>query len=113
MRNRSWFLHLGEHLHPGAYGRRYPRTAAAFGILRNAAQTVEKPGAPLERAMRAARKAPDGALALASELRTPGRGPGEFARRLDFMLRYAGDNAQAILDAFKEVVDADSKRPCC
>ena len=55
--------------------------------------------------MRAARKAPGGAVALASELRAPGRGPGEFARRLDFMLRYAGDNAQAILDAFKEVVD--------
>ena len=105
MRHRSWFLHLGKHLHAGAYGRRYPRTAAAFGILRNAARTVEKPGAPIERAMRAARKAPDGALALASELRAPGRGPGEFARRLDFMLRYAGDNAQAILDAFKEVVD--------
>ena len=87
MRRRSWFLHLGKRLHVGANARRFPSTGRAFDRLRNAPETIEKRGARIERAMHAARRAPEGAAGLAELLASGRYGPGEFARRIDFMLR--------------------------
>lgn len=87
MRRRSWFLHLGKRLHVGALARRFPSTGRAFDRLRNAPETIERPGAAIERAMHAARRTRGGAAWLAGLLANGDYGPGEFARRLDFMLR--------------------------
>lgn len=69
---------LGERLHPGEFLSRYPRAAAAFQHLRNG-QAPSSFNAAIERAL-AASDVPGAALFLESR-------PGEFARRLDVMLR--------------------------
>ena len=100
MRRRPWFLHLARHLHVGAHAKRYPRTAALVDRLRNTPATLEKPGTALERAMDAARDAPQGALALGALLANGHYGPGEYARRLDFMLRNAHGEGAPIVERF-------------
>ncbi len=87
LRHRSYWVWVGEFLHPHEYVRRYPKTARAFQLVR--------------------RKAPDGTSApkfrtfhsrveAAADARDPeamatvlSERPGEFARRLDHVLRLA------------------------
>ena len=73
---------LGERLHPGEYQDRFPRTYAAFDVLRN-----DRPfptfRSRVEQALRT--DALPEALALLSSR------PGELARRLDHLLRRAPD----------------------
>ncbi|RZI85323.1 MAG: hypothetical protein EOP38_05330 [Rubrivivax sp.] len=69
---------LGESLHPGEMADRFPRTHAAFQILRNNAPFLTF-NAKVEQALA------HGNAALAADL-LEGR-PGEYARRLDVLLR--------------------------
>jgi Prokaryotic RING finger family 4 len=105
LRHRSYWVWVGEFLHPHEYEDRYPKVARAFRIVRKKSDDgIPAPEfrgwySRLERAFRE-RDLPR-ILAILSER------PGEFARRLDFALRIAGDDAQAsdaVVAAFTEIV---------
>lgn len=86
---------LGEFLHPGEFAGRYPRTAAAFALLRSG-----KPAPTFNSAIEAlleSGQAAEAACRLESR-------PGEFARRLDHLLRRAADPAP-VLTGFAGVAD--------
>jgi hypothetical protein len=86
---------LGEYLHPGEFASRYPRTAAAFALLRSG-----KPASTFNSAIEAMLESGQSAGA-AHRLESR---PGEFARRLDHLLRSAADPA-TVLAGFARVVD--------
>lgn len=93
-RHLGRWLRLGEVLHVGEHAARYPRAAEAFGILRNQrkGKKVRTYAARVD-------------LAFAADWRTGvdllATRPGEFARRLDWMLR-SFDPAH-VLAAFERV----------
>jgi hypothetical protein len=97
LRHRERWLRLGEKLNPGAAEnrRRFPNAAAAFDTLRNAPKSVDTFARRAERGIRS-RTIDSGFLRLMASR------PGEFARKLDFMLREAND-AASVADAFGEV----------
>lgn len=78
LRYRDRWVRLGEILHPSEYRSRFPKSADAFDILRSG-QTVDTFGGRVEQALRWHNPA------LAAELLA--ERPGEFARRLDHLLR--------------------------
>lgn len=94
LRWKKRWIRLGERLHPGEYHKPYPRAAAAFDVLRNDLPFNTFNGA-LERAL--AQNDANGALARLSTR------PGDFARRLDHLLRLQTGQAEAILAAFANV----------
>jgi stress response protein SCP2 len=75
------WVRLGERLHPGDYAKRFPTTLKAFTVVRNN-EHVETFRTHVEVAVRA------GNAIQATTLLT--QRPGEFARRLDHVLRGAG-----------------------
>lgn len=93
LRYKECWIRLGEILHPSEYKLRYPRTQAAFDILRN-----NKPFTTF-----------NGSVELAFQYRNIwslidllSQRPGEFARKLDHMLRITEDEEYVLL-AFGEV----------
>lgn len=93
LRYKERWIRLGEILHPSEYKLRYPRTQAAFDILRN-----NKPFTTF-----------NGSVELAFQYRNIwilidllSQRPGEFARKLDHMLRITEDEEYVLL-AFGEV----------
>lgn len=97
LRRRERWLRLGEVLSPGSSEntRKFPAVAAAFDAIRNAPKAVPTFQRRLERAIRA--RAVGGKL-----LGLLGARPGEFARRLDFLLREACRPAE-VVDAFASI----------
>lgn len=91
LRHRSYWVWVGEFLHPHEYATRFPNVARAFRIVRK----KDDDGTPapkfqtwysgLERSI--AERDVARILSILSER------PGEFARRLDVALRIAGENA--------------------
>ena len=93
-RHRSYWVWIGEFLHPAEHSAKFPKVASAFEMLR--------------------KKSPDGAVAprfqgwysrlqktvndgdVNALLKLLNERPGEFARRLDFAVRLAGDDDRAI-----------------
>ncbi|MDT9722158.1 TerD family protein [Paenibacillus sp. ClWae2A] len=93
LRYKDRWIRLGEILHPSEYKLRYPRCEEAFNILRN-----NKPYSTF-----------NGSVELAFQYRNVwslidllSQRPGEFARKLDHMLRMTEDEAYVLL-AFGEV----------
>lgn len=84
MRRRERWLRLGEVLHPSSrrHLMRYPFTYAAFHSLRNAPKKIVTLNRLIEKKVRA--RLVDGDLLQALAPR-----PGEFMRRLDFLMREA------------------------
>jgi hypothetical protein len=87
---RRWaepWKRLGERLHPGEYAKAFPQVAAAFAVIRD--------GLPFDsfnsRIERALREGDIEGVALTLECR-----PGEYARRLDLLLRMGQDEAGVI-----------------
>jgi len=98
LRYASPWIRLGEILHPGEYKERYPRCYEAFDIIRNN-RVIEKFNSAVERALQAydSRTAVQHLLAR----------PGEFARRLDHLLRISSaDDAKWVLTSFEGVRNA-------
>ncbi|MET3464635.1 TerD family protein [Variovorax atrisoli] len=87
------FKRLGERLHPGEQAKRYPKTAAAFDVVRNGLP-VASFNSRVEQAL-AAGDIRGAALVLEDR-------PGEYARRLDALLRKS-EEPQVLLQRFAEL----------
>jgi len=96
LRWKGRWIRLGERLHPREYGKRYPQAAEAFRILRNDVP-VETFNSQIEAALTKKQ-----ATEAVEKLRTR---PGDFARRLDHLLRLDAASAEAVVDAFAAVTD--------
>jgi len=96
IRHKERYKRLGEKLHPGEYSKRFPRVYAAFEALRKDI-VVETFNRRLEMLL------VEGDIDSLVKL-LKGR-PGVFARRLDHVLRLAGDRADQVGFAFKDVID--------
>ncbi|MDC8757928.1 MXAN_6230/SCO0854 family RING domain-containing protein [Janthinobacterium fluminis] len=94
LRHRSYWVWLGEFLHPGEYRQRYPQVALAFDIVRTKAP--DGTPAPVFRnyyaqlELAAARQDPRAMTALLRQR------PGELARRFDHALRVADADGPAV-----------------
>lgn len=90
LRHRSYWIWVGEFLHPAEYAKRFPKAAAAFQIVRGKASD----GTPAPK-FRTWNSRLEQAITSRSveEITAMLRGrPGEFARKVDLALRLAGDN---------------------
>lgn len=101
LRHRSYWVWLGQFLHPHEHADRFPRVARAFAVVRKKGPD----GAPAPKfvsfhgAIEAAARAGD-AAAMIEKLQAR---PGELARRFDHALRVAGADERAqdlVLAAF-------------
>ncbi|PZR77761.1 MAG: hypothetical protein DI537_42815, partial [Stutzerimonas stutzeri] len=99
MRNRERWLRLGERLKPGIAknAKRFPKVAAAFDRLRNNPKGIVTFNKQMEESMR------HGAIDI-DFINLMKERPGEYARKLDKMLREATD-ARLVVAGFKVVVD--------
>ncbi len=104
LRHRSYWVWIGELLHPHEYATRFPHVARAFAIVRKKSPTGEK--APRFRTFHSkveealARQEVGRALQLLRER------PGELGRRLDHALRIAGANTttvDTVVEEFEQV----------
>ncbi len=91
LRWKPRWIRLGERLHPGEYAKRFPKTAAAFDVLRND-RPSETFNSHVERRL-AARDWAGGLYLLDTR-------PGDFARRLDHVARIANEYAPIVVDQF-------------
>lgn len=89
---KSRWIRLGERLHPGEYASRFPKTAAAFDVIRN-----DKPIVTFYGQLEASIRNEDAGKAV--ELLSTR--PGELARRLDHLLRLSQSSTE-ILDRFAQ-----------
>lgn len=96
MRHRERWLRFGEVVNPGSAANQvaYPKVAAAFDALRNRPEDIGTFNRAVEAGLRSG-NVDETVLAALS------RRPGEFARRLDWLLRTAGDG-NSVLAAFKD-----------
>ena len=93
-RHQSWWVWVGEFLHPHEYHKRYPQVAKAFQIIRKKGPKGEK-AAPHRSFYSKVEKAVD-AKDVSALITLLEKRPGEFARRLDHLLRLAGDDEQVV-----------------
>lgn len=91
LRWKKRWIRLGERLHPGEYAKKYPHAAEAFQILRNDVP-VSTFNSQLEQSLAASNIA-----ASVAQLSTR---PGDYARRLDHLLRLDTNTPDAIVEAF-------------
>lgn len=97
-RHRGKWKRLGERLHPGEHRDRYPKAAAAFDVVRNGGfpRTFNS---HVEARLAAAAEEGD-VSGVVELLRTR---PGDFARRLDHVLRLSEDTS-VVTSAFEDIV---------
>lgn len=95
VRHRNKWIKLGEALHPSEYAKKYPKTNAAFYKLRNRVKITTFNGE-----LDVALKSGDTEKTI-SLLKTR---PGEYARRLDYILRTTNSH-ETIINGFSEVAD--------
>jgi stress response protein SCP2 len=91
--NTRW-IRLGERLHPGEFAKQYPRAYRAFTKLREDIH-IDTYRSRVEALVRGG-----DALQAATVL---SERPGEFARRLDHLVRTAKHNAKRVIEAFLAV----------
>lgn len=107
LRHRSYWVWVGEFLHPHEYAKRFPKVARAFQVVRG--QSPGGVAAPPYRTWnsRVAQAVEDrnGAAHLAALLERPG----EFARRLDHALRLVQADGQAIEQVAETFIAALSR----
>jgi len=100
LRYRMQWIRLAEVLHIGSKRHRFPNAFNAVDKLRNDAKSIETFNSKVEKNVLVAKATglDDGLIKLLATR------PGEFARRLDFMLSNIG-NVVTVLDTFKSIVD--------
>jgi hypothetical protein len=96
LRWKDRWVRLGERLHPGEYAKRYPHAAEAFRVLRNDIP-VTTFNSQVETAL-ADRKAAEAVACLVTRA-------GDFARRLDHLLRLDANARDAVIAAFGDVAE--------
>ncbi len=96
LRFKSMWLRLGEKLHPGEYEKKFNKAYTAFNKIRN--------GIKIHTYASALNKEING-MELEKAIQFLVQRPGEFARKLDFLLRTFVGDEQYILDQFKGVAD--------
>jgi len=101
LRHENRWVKLGHSLHMGEFYKRFPFSYEAMLKLRNKSAMQKDPirtfGAKVEMALR------EGEVRKAITLLA--KRPGEFARRLDHLMRLDEDRAEATVDAFEKVAD--------
>ncbi|MCC7074722.1 MAG: hypothetical protein IT383_25660 [Deltaproteobacteria bacterium] len=106
LRHRSWWVGVGELLHPHDYQARFPKVAYGFLVVRGRdPQGVAAP-APDTFSRRMERALAGGDMGAAAQALAAR--PGELGRRVDLLLRRAGDDARArgkVLDALAANAD--------
>lgn len=90
---------LAEILHPGEFEKKFPKTFNAFNVLRNEPQTVKSFYGKVEAAFD--KSEAEGLKVLATR-------PGEFTRRLDYLLRTY--NSTTVLNVFKTLAAKTSRK---
>lgn len=96
LRWQELWVRLGERLHPGEWAKRFPQTFAAFEVVRGNTKFVTFNGS-----VEAALRERDGEKAIAL-LQTR---PGDFARRLDHLLRLYPTQDETIVESLSAVAD--------
>ncbi|MGI2297706.1 TerD family protein [Paenibacillus sp. GXUN7292] len=96
LRYRERWIRLGEILHPSEYKQRFASCHAAFDVLRN-----NKPFETFNRNVEEALRYFDTDRAVEHLLERPG----EFARRLDHLLRLEGNDFDWVVSFFDSVAD--------
>jgi len=99
IRHRGKWIRLSERLHPGDYSKRFPVTFRAITALRND-EPVETFYSRMEDYFR------QGKYCQAANLLKSR--PGEFARRLDHLLRSSSEDNNQICESFAEVASSVS-----
>ena len=102
LRHQSWWVWVGEFLHPHEYHKRFPQVAEAFKIIRKKGPNGEKAKAHLTFHGKLEEAIDEKDVETLVQLL--GKRPGEFARRLDHLLRLAGANEHAldtVVETFK------------
>ena len=94
LRHRSWWIWVGQFLHPHEYRKRFPRVAEAFKILRKKSPDGKK-AEPYRGFYSKLEQFFDKSDAGAALALLEGR-PGELARRLDHLIRLAGDDTALV-----------------
>ena len=94
LRWKKRWIRLGERLHPGEYAKKYPRAAEAFQILRNDVP-VPTFNSRLEQSL-----ATKDISASVAQLSTR---PGDYARRLDHLLRLDTNTQSGGVEAFRAI----------
>ena len=94
-RHLGRWIRLGEVLHPGEMKSKFPKAAAAFSKIRNQEEVKVRTFAG--RVDLAFKQSPDAGMQVLQER------PGEFARRLDALVRNEKYDAQQVIDRFAQV----------
>lgn len=109
LRHRAYWVAVGEFLHPGEYAKRFPKLARAFAIVRKKSPDGVRAEVFRGFMARVEIAARDGDVA--AMLDVLGRRPGELGRRLDHVLRLAGDDPQvtaSVIETFTSHLHAYS-----
>ena len=93
-RHRGKWIRLAERLHPGEFAKRYPNAVAAIKALREG-EKVTTFNSLIEACLNAG-----DANGAAEKLKSR---PGDFARRLDHLLRLKSSDKQFVVSQFQEV----------
>lgn len=103
LRHRSYWVWVGEFLHPHEYAHRFPRVVRAFQVVRKNAPDGTLP--PRFQSWNAKVAQTLREEDLETTLSVLMQRPGEFARRLDLTLRLRDETEhERILDAFKSQI---------
>lgn len=95
LRHRMKWIRLGEVLHPGEFSTKFPKAFKSFSAIRNS-EKIETFGRTIELGLKE--------MEVSKILKPLMSRPGEFARRLDHVLRTA-ENMGEVVSAFEKIVD--------
>jgi hypothetical protein len=98
LRDQRW-IRLGEILHPMEYKNKFPKTADAFNKIRN--EKVKSWYSILNESFK---------VSLEKGLKVLSQRPGEFSRRIDWLVRTYPDNLDLIMKHFSDVVKGTSNK---
>ncbi len=99
LKDQRW-IRIGEILHPGEFQHQFPRAYKAFNLLRN--EKISSWYGDVQRAFD---------LSFSKGLNKLAERPGEFMRRLDYLVRNAkGNMLQQILDVFSKIAIGSSNK---
>lgn len=89
IRYREQWIKLGEVLHVGSYKKKYPNAFMAFDKIRNNAKEIETFNSKVEELLMTARYSSKNKQEILEVTSMLSNRAGEFARRLDYLLRIA------------------------